>query len=586
LVLLILDFGLRRHLRASVRYALWLVFLVKLVTPPSLALPTSLAWWWSSATHLPMPAPQFQFSTFTVSQADALAPEFIAPLLTEVTLPPPALTAAAVCLLLAGGVSMGLFGWLLWRWRQVVRTGRAASDDPAFSPLQEEAHRLGNIRSPVRLKITSDTMSPAVCGLFRPVILLPQTLVDKLSAEQLRAVVLHELMHLRRGDVWVNFAQALLQIIYWWHPLVWLANARIRRVREEAVDDAVMVALREDAEIYAPTLLAVAKFAFRRPLASLGLVGILESRSALRQRIERLVNLPVPRKAGLTLVSVCGILGFASVALPMGDAPEPDAAPAGQAIATNISTNVPPAPIQSAYVPPVANPYAQTGVVNTGPGRHDIVAKLDHIHLARVDFDGVPLSEVIRKLSEQARLLDPQKTGINFMINPNPDLSGSLPPADGIIQIDPATGQPVASAASAVQPLDPDSVKIRLSLADVRLVDVLDAIVLVADQPIKYSIQDFGVVFSPKPAGAEALFTRTFKVDANTFNQGLESVGSVSIGAGGVSSVSGGGGAGNNGGAVAPRVYFVPGKRSRGSASGWRRRPERRCERSHSQTQG
>ena len=164
-------------------------------------------------------------------------------------------------------------------------------------------------------------MSPAVCGLFRPVILLPQSLVQKLPPAQLRAVLLHELTHLRRGDVWVNCAQALVQIVYWWHPLLWLANARIRRVREEAVDDAVMLALRDEAETYAPTLLEVAKLAFHRPLASLGLVGILESRSALRQRIERLVNFRAPRKAGLTIASLLGILAFTALAVPMGAAP-------------------------------------------------------------------------------------------------------------------------------------------------------------------------------------------------------------------------------------------------------------------------
>ena len=126
---------------------------------------------------------------------------------------------------------------------------------------------------------------------------------------------------MRRRDVWVNFAQALLQIIYWWHPLVWLANARIRRVREEAVDDAVMLALRDEAEAYAPTLLAVAKLALNRPLASLGLVGILESRHALRQRIERLVDFRPPRRAGLTLFSLLGVLAFTAVAVPMGQAP-------------------------------------------------------------------------------------------------------------------------------------------------------------------------------------------------------------------------------------------------------------------------
>ncbi|HEX9048630.1 MAG TPA: M56 family metallopeptidase [Verrucomicrobiae bacterium] len=175
----------------------------------------------------------------------------------------------------------------------------------------------------IRIKVTDERMSPAVCGLFRPVILLPRTLAEKLSAEQLRAVLLHELFHLRRRDVWVNCAQALLQIAYWWHPLLWLANARIRRLREEAVDDAVMLTLGNEADSYAPTLLEVAKLALQRPLLSLGLVGIMESRSALRQRIERLVNFRAPHKAGLTLVSLCVICIFSAVALPMGQGPAP-----------------------------------------------------------------------------------------------------------------------------------------------------------------------------------------------------------------------------------------------------------------------
>src|SRR5204863_9255715 len=57
-------------------------------------------------------------------------------------------------------------------------------------------------RRAVRLKVTARTMSPAVCGLFRPVILLPQALVGSLTPAQLRAVLVHELIHLRRGDVW------------------------------------------------------------------------------------------------------------------------------------------------------------------------------------------------------------------------------------------------------------------------------------------------------------------------------------------------------------------------------------------------
>ena len=118
-----------------------------------------------------------------------------------------------------------------------------AKTSERLTALADEAQIFAGTKFKVQVKLTMNSMSPAVCGLFRPVILIPQSLVENFSDEQLRAVLLHELIHLRRRDVWVNFVQALLQIFYWWHPLVWLANARIRRVREEAVDDAVMLAL-------------------------------------------------------------------------------------------------------------------------------------------------------------------------------------------------------------------------------------------------------------------------------------------------------------------------------------------------------
>ena len=98
---------------------------------------------------------------------------------------------------------------------------------------------------------------------------------------------------------------------------------RIRRVREDAVpDDAVMVALNDEAEIYAPTLLEVAKLAFNRPLPALGFVGILESRDALRHRIERLLNFKTPGRAGLSAVWILALTAFTAIAVPMGEPPE------------------------------------------------------------------------------------------------------------------------------------------------------------------------------------------------------------------------------------------------------------------------
>ncbi len=239
-ILFVADFALRRRVRAAVRYALWLVLLVKLLLPPSLALPTSAAWWLFPSTAASKP-PTARFVVRYGPDIASRLPSQPTPVFTP---PRPPVSAATWVVPVWGALSFGLLVWMTARWRRVARDVKRAA--PALAWLDELFNAAKNsigLRRAVRLRVTDQAMSPAVCGLFRPVILLPQSLVEKLPPAQLRAVLLHELTHLRHGDVWANCVQALLQIVYWWHPLVWLANARIRRVREEAVDDAVMLTL-------------------------------------------------------------------------------------------------------------------------------------------------------------------------------------------------------------------------------------------------------------------------------------------------------------------------------------------------------
>ena len=102
----------------------------------------------------------------------------------------------------------------------------------------------------------------------------------------------------------------------------------------------------------------------------------------------------------------------------------------------------------------------------------------------------------------------------------------------GAPQIDPTTGLPISTTPTAGgESVDVNSVIIRINppLTDVRLADVLDAIVQVADHPIKYSIEDYAVVFSAMGPQSPQLYSRTFKIDPNTFVQGLESVGSLAF---------------------------------------------------------
>ena len=127
---------------------------------------------------------------------------------------------------------------------------------------------------------------------------------------------------------------------------------------------------------------------------------------------------------------------------------------------------------------PVPNPYASANLVHTGPGREAIVNKLERIHLDSVSYDGLPLSEVIRNLSEQTRLRDPDKKGINFLINPNVEAAVvTTAPADAgqfnraaaqaaPAQIDPNTGLPITTGAGGGgEQVDINSVIIKINPA-------------------------------------------------------------------------------------------------------------------------
>ena len=195
---------------------------------------------------------------------------------------------------------------------------------------------------------------------------------------------------------------------------------------------------------------------------------------------------------------------------------------------------------------PQPNPYARTNLVHTGPGRQAIYSKLERIRLDNVSYDGLPLSEVVKSLAEEAKRRDPERRGINIIVSGNVDMPAP-PPAP----IDPATGLPVAGAAAGVaEPIDLATTTIRIvpPLTDITLGQALDAIAKVADRPLKYSIEEYAIVFSPKSVETPTLHTRWFKVDPNTFLQGLAGVVGFDFGVAGGGQGGGGGGGGGRGG--------------------------------------
>lgn len=204
---------------------------------------------------------------------------------------------------------------------------------------------------------------------------------------------------------------------------------------------------------------------------------------------------------------------------------------------------------------PSPNPYAHSNLVHTSTERQKIYQKLRTIRLNELLADDLPLSEVMKALSDEARKRDLENKGVNFLISPNSDVSTPAAALGAPAGVDPGTGLPLAPGGEPAIDLKGVTIKIGTPLRDVTLEQALNIITTVADKKIKYSIEDYGVVISPKVAEPIPLHTRFFKLDPNTFWQGLQNVVGFSFGesqsgsgGGGGSSRGGGGSRGSRGG--------------------------------------
>jgi len=122
--------------------------------------------------------------------------------------------------------------------RRIARSGERWRDPAALDALAEAA-RLAGVMRPVTLLRSSEVPVPATWGVRRPVIALPVAAATW-TPERLRLVLVHELVHVRRQDVMVEALLWLAGALYWFHPAVWLAAARVRLERERACDEAVL----------------------------------------------------------------------------------------------------------------------------------------------------------------------------------------------------------------------------------------------------------------------------------------------------------------------------------------------------------
>ena len=332
----------------AARHAVWLMVMIKLVTPPL------IQWPWSipspiAATRPDSRRPQAPPAreVRAVETSDHLDPpgdrgrraaaDSPARVETETmaTAPVPGfrLGLDAIPPLRQFGVWIAM-GWLcgsiviaIHQGRRILRFRRLLIEaTPAPGWLVVEAERIGlrlGVRVPAILGVPG-LGTPVLWCLGRPVLLVPSMLLKTLEVGRWRSIMAHELAHLRRGDHWVHRLELVAGLAWWWNPVYWLARGRIDFEAELACDAWAVWASPDDRLTYAESLIRIC--ASLSPTGStapaLGVAGTGRSferrlTMILQNRVDRRISFP-----GILIAFLLAVLALPSWTLAESTVPE------------------------------------------------------------------------------------------------------------------------------------------------------------------------------------------------------------------------------------------------------------------------
>lgn len=307
---------------ARIRYWLWFAVSIKFLVPFALFV------WLGSQLRSPKPAPpapDFVLIMRQIGQPFAPA-ELHHAAGSAVSHVPPAFLLAVW----AGGCLAVLCIWWL-RWRRVMNAtrGEAVASSGREHAMLRHLEQTAGMLSRVRLILSKSAMEPGLLGIFRPILLLPAGVAERLSDAQLEAIITHELCHARRRDNLTAAIHMFVEAIFWFHPLLWWMGARLVHERERACDEEVLW-LGNEPEAYAQGILKVCEFYLESPLVCI--VGVTGAN--LKRRIEAIMIHRIAGKLHFGKKLVLAVAAFCSLAIPVAAGLLHPAASAAQAQAS------------------------------------------------------------------------------------------------------------------------------------------------------------------------------------------------------------------------------------------------------------
>jgi uncharacterized protein (TIGR03067 family) len=335
-------------------HGLWLLVLVKFITPPLAFVPLPASWGlvrqspgvdsraWSdiaesispveagaSTTHL---APlSGNPSVLEDAHANGMEPASRAAAVDGAALAPDlsaqetrrldALRSVLLGVWLSGTVLVALTtGMRIYWFRRLLRlTGPVPAD------VQEEVRGLAaqiGVRPCPNLYVLPAAVGPMLWAVWgKPTILFPAGLLAELGGDARRTILLHELSHLRRRDHWVRILEVVVTTLFWWHPVVWWARREIRPLEEACCDSFVVSELPDSRQAYATALVHSLRSLGRLDSAFPPAASGIGSLAAMKQRVTMIMI--GPHQRWLSGPGRLVLVLAASVCLPLLPAPSP-----------------------------------------------------------------------------------------------------------------------------------------------------------------------------------------------------------------------------------------------------------------------
>ncbi len=217
-------------------------------------------------------------------------------------------TAETLRAVFVGFWLLGLFALLvltIWRNRRIAHIATEVPK-PIPSWLQEiflECRERLKIKIWPVLIVSSGIDSPCLVGAIRPRILLPYDLVSRSNQEQLHHILLHELAHIKQGDIWLSWFWTLVCSLQWFNPLVWLAGRYMYLDREMACDERVLRMLESEKRIeYSRSILDLFK-KINLPARCPGLACVVEKKTNIERRLGMITKFKIRSNRQIVLGS-------------------------------------------------------------------------------------------------------------------------------------------------------------------------------------------------------------------------------------------------------------------------------------------